>query len=175
MLAAARRRAARTVTSQPVGHRGLHWDAPLLHADGVAPDPRRSAEALVPGVAAAGVFGIQDPGLAGALVGASRVAGPPLATPVLLAVSGAAIHVLDWDHATGSAQELARFDRPTTWASVEDRGSARRLTLRASSGYVLPLTCTVSRAHPYGAGARAVLATLAPGRPGIPSAASALK
>lgn len=144
-------------------------------------DPLASVQALLPAeqVSAAGVFAVQDQSLAAGLLGtgwveASAAAlmratpamapyGPWLPISVLVAVSEQSIHILDWQPQAGTSRELARFPRATTAIAVESYGAARRLTLtETGSGYRLPLTATTSRLNAYGAGARSVLAALAP-------------
>lgn len=133
----------------------------------------RAAERLLPGirVEAAGVFGVQDRGLATGLLGEARTAlgtesGAAVAAPVLVAVSSAAVHIADWDHRHGPRAEVARFDRAALGVALESYADARRLTLTdLRSGYRLPLTATVSRWNRYGAGARSVIERLTAAKP----------
>lgn len=167
------------------------------------PDPLRSARALVRDatVRAAGVFGVQDRGLAVGLLGEVRVAGivgalvaqpsPPaqptsrsgrtaaaieamrpwVAVPVLVAVSDTAVHVCDWDTRSGAVREVARFPLAQTTVLLEQYARARRVILiDRPSGYRLPLTASVSRLSPTGAGVRDVLALLPGSGPGSPAA-----
>ncbi len=151
-------------------------------------------------VRAAGVFGVQDRALAIGLLGQDRVralleplvaADPPVRAtqsftgraaaaveavrpwvpvPVLVALSDTAFHVCDWDRDTGAAQERSRLLVATTAATVEEYGTARRLTLAdALTGYRLPLTSTVSPLSAVGSGVKSVLAALPAGRPSHPA------
>lgn len=151
------------------------------------PDPLAQARVLLPDqqIGAAGVFAVQDRVLAAGLLGAAQVAAagtallrddpalrayaPWLPTSVLVAVSPMSVHVLDWRPDTGASQELARFPRGSTHIAINASGTARRLMLTETrSGYRLPLTATTSRLHPYGAGARAVLAALTAPQAAVP-------
>ena len=166
------------------------------------PDPLGSARALVGDTTerAAGLFGVQDRGLAVALLGEGRVAGivgalvadpapanptsrsgrtaaaiaamrPWVAVPVLVAVSDAAVHVCDWDTDAGAVREVARFPLSDTTTLVEQYARARRVILiDRRSGYRLPLTATVSQFSPTGGGVRDVLALLPASGPGYPPA-----
>jgi hypothetical protein len=164
---------------------------PLASATALLPDA---------GIRAAGVFGVQDHRLAVALLGEARVAAivgalvapppaPPnpasragreaaavesmrpwVAIPLLVAVSGSAVHLCDWDPDKGATREVARIALPDADATVEEYRSARRVTLiERRSGYRLPLTTTVSRLSPTSAGVEDVLAALPRSRPPHPS------
>lgn len=145
------------------------------------PDPLTAARALLPTEQfdAVGVFAVQDQTLAAGLLGAEAVAAataslirptrelalyePWLPTSVLVALSPASVHILDWHPQAGASREVARFDREHTSVAVEASGKGRRLTLTdMRTGYRLPLTATVSRLNAYGSGARKVLAGIAP-------------
>jgi hypothetical protein len=144
-------------------------------------DPLLAAHRLLPAenLQAAGIFGIQDKGLASGLLGMTalmntsgglvreattdqlRQAAAWLSVTVMVAVSAAGIHVCSWEERFGSSLELARFDRLATRIKVDSHRTGRRLLLTdLRTGYELPLTATVSRLSPYGSGARRVLAAV---------------
>ncbi len=165
----------------------LHTGGLIGDPGGMAsPDPLRSVRTLLPDldVRAAGVFGLQDRAVASGLlgseavghstVGLARVAGghpreiarieyalPRIPVSVLVAVSDGWIHVCSWDSRRGCGAELTRLDRAAATVTVERYKNARRVILMdGPTRYRLVLTATVSRLHPYGPGARAVLALL---------------
>lgn len=166
-----------------------------------APLPSATALLPQVGLQAAALFGVQDRAMAVGLLGEARVAqivatiAPPpratpdpstragraagavlalqpwIAVPILVAVSGSGIHLIDWDPAGGAQREVARFDGDLH-VTVESYRSARRLSLTDGRGYRLALTASVGPWDPGRHDVREVLAALprpAQSPPGTPT------
>ncbi len=84
-----------------------------------------------------------------------------LSLRMLVVVTPAEIHILDWSADSGPTRILMSFDRATTEVAVHRLGLHRRVTLHdRTTGRVIPLIGTRGRRGAAAHGGRSVLAAL---------------